>query len=343
MKFKKLFASALAIAMAATIIPATPAKADVIDGSAAWVNTEVYDIVLPTTNTQKFYLDPQGLSGFKDGAISSNKGTIYVPDDLPAMTAINNSAKTLDLTIDYALKVNTDEMDVITATTASSIATVNTKPAIAMEITATPTTAKTVTVGGISSPTSALTSEALAVPSSKAGIAQKVFECEEATYDIVTKAGIDYSTNSAIYMNPKNYDLQMAASGGAIDFSISGLCRESADYSKFTSGAETMELYVVFTFTKASAEKVEIVDASANATLDQWPKIWITLPNGATNASLVRISTNDGAFETVDKAKIDSQYDGVICVDITDQVATPPTTITIRFVCDGVTYDCKLY
>lgn len=297
MKLKKLFATTLALAMAIVTIPTTAAKADIVDSQTAFLNTEVYDITLPTTAGQKFYLDPQGLSSVATNGQSTiptaAKGKII---GATTMTAINNSSKPVMIETKYEVKVDASVMDV--ATTSSAITTAetsnSTKPAICLVATASKLSS-VVSAGPISSPTGSLTSEGTVAGASGSAVTAK-YVLGEGSYQAVTTKAIDASNLDEVY-NSSNYQYKMTASGGAINITLGGTCNSIADYSAFTgSNPAALNLDITFKFYKADGT-TEYTGSSAN--------VMTKLPNGnyvydgidSTNDTITSISI-DGTDRT---------------------------------------------
>ena len=270
MKFKKLFASVLAIALAVVAVPASPAKADTIEGSTAFLKTEVYSTVLPTTASQKFYLDPQGLADI------ANKNT---PADLPtseagkivglsSMSAINASSRDVYLEVKYVVKVDTTKMDIVSST--GSIGTPTTKPAICLTVSAKNNSAYAPTAVSAGAAdlnvgdTDTVVASSGAVAGGGTGI-QK-YKLQAAKYHVITTQAIDTSSKDAIY-NSSNYKYDLVQTGASIELNIGGACASTADYSAFTgSNPAELNLEMTFKFTKMDGSAASsVVDLSSQA------------------------------------------------------------------------------
>ena len=282
MKFKKLFASVLAIALAAAAIPASPAKAATINGQTAYLNTEVYSTILPTTASQKFYLDPQGLADIATNGSNDlptiDKGKVV---GLNTMAAVNASSRPVNLEVKYVVNVDADKMDVVA--TSSAIATNATKPAICLTVDAKNSSAyapDAVSAGGVALAVGSIDS---VVASSGAigngGSGVQTFTLQAARYQAVTKTAIDVTSKDAIY-NSANYNYALVETGASIDLEIGGVCSSTADYSAFTgSHATPLNLEMTFKFTKD--------DTSAIVDLDKATPLTLTPQMGAVNGKNV--------------------------------------------------------
>lgn len=269
MKFKKLFASVLAIALAVAAVPATSAKADIIEGSAAFLNTEVYKTVLPTTASQKFYLDPQGLSQVgqtgQAALPTGNKGQIVGKS---TMAAINLSSRPVKMSVSYVLDVDAADMDVVSlansGTAITNAADTVTKPAVCLTVEASVTS---------TSPAKAVTgASVLAAANTKSAFTATPYEFEAADYEAVTKAAFDANDLDELY-NADNYEYKMVTTGASIELQIGGICLAHGDYSAFTgANAKPLNLDMTFKFTKAS-DGSDLVDLAAAADAGMSPKI----------------------------------------------------------------------
>lgn len=274
MKFKKLFASVLAIALAVAAIPAAPAKADVIEGQTAFKNTEVYKTVLPTTDSQKFYLDPQGLSQVgQTGQAALPTGNAGQVVGKTTMSAINLSSRAVKMDVKYVLDVASADMDVValadSGTSIKTAADTVTKPAICLTVTAKNTNAAkavtaaaaTLAVGG---------TDSVAAVASGTSFTAHAYEFEAADYQAVTKSAFDATDLDELY-NSDNYDYIMNTTGASIELEIGGICLAQGDYSAFTgANAKPLNLNMTFKFTKASdgSDLVDLAAATdANATV----------------------------------------------------------------------------
>lgn len=270
MKFKKLFASVLAIALAVTAIPATSAKADVIEGSAAFLNTEVYKTVLPTTASQKFYLDPQGLSQVgQTGQAALPTGNAGQIVGKSTMSAINLSSRPVKMSVSYVLDVDAADMDVVSLTNSGTAikdaADTVTKPAVCLTVEASVTS---------TSPAKAVTgASVLAAANTKSAFTATPYEFEAADYEAVTKAAFDANDLDELY-NADNYEYKMVTTGASIELQIGGICLAHGDYSAFTgANAKPLNLDMTFKFTKDDGS--DVVNLAAATPLNLTPQIGV--------------------------------------------------------------------
>lgn len=300
MKLKKIFATTLALAMAIVAIPAAPAKADIVDSQTAFLNTEVYDITLPTTAGQKFYLDPQGLTEIaKTGQAdipTAAKGKIY---GATTMSAINNSSKDVVIGATYEVVVDTNKMAVVSQQNDIDTNS-STKPAIMLTATAT-SAHGVVSEGGVKNASGTLASKVDVAAVSGSG-AEVKYGLGAGAYQAVTKSAID-TDNLDEVLNTSNYAYKMITSGGAIDITIGGSCayNDEVDYSAFTgSNPEPLNLNITFKFYKADdstaylgfANQAAVYDKSDSADVD----LALVLPTGLEVAETATLVNLDDQF-----------------------------------------------
>ncbi len=306
MKFKKLFASVLAIALAVAAIPAAPTKADIIEGSAAFLNTEVYKTVLPTTASQKFYLDPQGLSQVgQTGQAALPTGNAGQVVGKSTMAAINLSSRPVKMEVSYVLDVDAADLNVVSlansGTAITNAADTVTKPAVCLTVEAV-----------VTSPAKAVTGDAVyAAVASGSSFSATPYEFEAADYEAVTKAAFDVNDLDELY-NADNYDYKMVTEGASIELEIGGICLAQGDYSAFTgSNAKPLNLDMTFKFTKDDGSDLASgasEHVSAIATGGSGTTVWasFTLPDSAQtyDAGTLEFSADDGAtYVAIDDAK----------------------------------------
>ena len=305
MKFKKLFASALAIALAATIIPATPAKADITaTGGATFVNTEKYEVTLPTTASQKFYLDPQGLAvvatnGSGKGDLPTTGAGIIVGKE--KMQIINNSSRPVDVKVGYLLDTDVNEIDVLelaSSGTAINAVETDTKPAICLTVNATNTKALAVTAGSVTLAQNATSSIAAATTNSAISPNYtETYTFEDADY-VAEFKGSDPTDFDQIHDSSK-YEYNMVTSGAALQLEIGGVCNKYGDYSAFTGTTPTkldlkltFKLYKVGTTNEVDAVAGAGAGAGATAKLVAGQPMTVSL---TTDQSSITSITNNGA------------------------------------------------
>ena len=286
MKFKKLFASVLAIALAVAAIPAAPTKADIIEGSAAFLNTEVYKTVLPTTASQKFYLDPQGLSQVgQTGQAALPTGNAGQVVGKSTMAAINLSSRPVKMEVSYVLDVDAADMNVVSlansGTAITNAADTVTKPAVCLTVEA-----------SVTSPAKAVTgASVLAAANTTSAFTATPYEFEAADYEAVTKAAFDASDLDELY-NADNYEYKMVNQGASIELQIGGICLAQGDYSAFTgSNAKPLNLDMTFKFTKDDGSDVgpdlaAAADANASVKFDNGTGIAYIAAAGVETSSI---------------------------------------------------------
>lgn len=345
MKFKKLFASVLAIALAVTAIPATSAKADVIEGSAAFLNTEVYKTVLPTTASQKFYLDPQGLSQVgqtgQAALPTGNKGQIVGKS---TMAAINLSSRPVKMSVSYVLDVDAADMDVVSlansGTAITNAADTVTKPAVCLTVEA-----------SVTSPAKAVTgASVLAAANTKSAFTATPYEFEAADYEAVTKAAFDANDLDELY-NADNYEYKMVTTGASIELKIGGICLAQGDYSAFTgANAKSLNLDMTFKFTKDDGSDLGAI-AYAPSEI-QWSGTGagsyggFFLPNNTDpDAGSLEISFDEGvSYSALDASCYATYGTGWLSVyTVKANGGVAPAHAKIKYAINGVDYETVLY
>lgn len=243
MKLKKILAASLAFAMAATLNVA-PAKADIIDSDTSYLNKEVYDVTLPTTTSQKFYLDPQGLASDALGI-----GTAGAIVGKTTMSAINNSSMPVNMEV-KAVVIASSGAVTVTNGAVTALDNVGSGSAIHLKVTASNAkAAKAVTIGGIVSTSALSATDDINAAITGSAISSQVYGLAAGDYQVVTKAAIDTSDLDQVYDSSK-YDYKMTASGAAIDLVIGGECTQKTDWSDFADGTEELKLELTFKLTK---------------------------------------------------------------------------------------------
>lgn len=244
MKLKKILAASLAIAMAATL-NVVPAKADIIDSDTAYLNKEVYDVTLPTTTSQKFYLDPQGLSDAVFGP--GNAGKII---GAATMSAINNSSMPVNMEVKAVVLASPGAITVTTGGSVSALDNVGSGPAISLKIaTSSAKAGKVVSKGGIAAGTELTAADDVYAAITGSAISSQVYGLAAGDYDVVTKSAIDSSNLDEVFDSSK-YEYKMSASGAAINLNIGGECTQKTDWSAFSDGTEELKLELTFKLTK---------------------------------------------------------------------------------------------
>lgn len=135
MKLKKALATMMAVALA--VSPMTVSASELsqpgsqnidVEGGASYVNTTVYKVTLPTSNSLNFTLDPSGIFGYvKDQTDQGNTVTAVDPGDLATFAGkivgvgshniINKSSIPVAVTCDYKLSTTASDISFGTADT----------------------------------------------------------------------------------------------------------------------------------------------------------------------------------------------------------------------------------
>jgi hypothetical protein len=257
MRTKKLLALLLAGAMvfgmnavtayATPVTDATGSSTGEGTGDVDYVDTKVFEVILPTTSAWDFTLDPQGLVGLKPGqsadsaTLKATAGKIHTGASAP--TAINRSSRDIVLTLGIA------------ATAAAGGGTAPTLvQAVADVEPSTPSTAMNVLLAVIPS-TLTVTSAAATFAGTNAyaltsSNADFTFLLEKANYEF-KNAGGKFS-----------YERKEDSNGNGTQFQLAGLVNREADWSDFgtLSVAATFSFAEAVTTTGGNAE-----NASANA------------------------------------------------------------------------------
>lgn len=251
MKLRKILAATLAIAMAATI-NVVPAKADTIDSDTAYLNKEVYSVELPTTTSQKFYLDPQGLSDAVFGP--GNAGKII---GATTMSAINNGSMPVNMEVKAVVLASSGAITVTTGGSVDALDNVGSGPAIALKIsTSSAKAGKAVSTGGIAAGTALTGSDDLYAAITGAAVSSQVYGLAAGDYEVVTNAAIDSSNLDEVFDSSK-YEYKMSASGAAVNLNIGGVCTQKTDWSDFSDGTEELKLELTFKLTKEDSSEIE--------------------------------------------------------------------------------------
>lgn len=309
MKAKKVLTAVLSAAMVFSVLPGTSAKAEEIDGSTIFVDQEVIDVTLPTTASQKFYVDPQGLIAIGtggDGAVAANAGTVIGNSD---MYAVNRSSIPLALSVSYRL--------VDSATSGGGVTIVNAvadaDAAAAIKNDATKKIA--VSVSAVESGKDAA--------SNGNDCGGKVFRANASGVDITASTG-NLSTAEAVYadstavtadylMTAETYKPQLKSGKTAADaydpsayeyvvdadakkascvkLTIGGYCSTKADWSDYADGTKTLKLDVVFKFKKVTTTNGNYTDAKVGTDeVQTGPKVSLNT-NG-----IISVTNLDGAL-----------------------------------------------
>lgn len=243
-RFTKLMAFALAASMivAPTTVFAESGQASGNqavsgNGDAYYVDTTIYDVVLPTTATLNFKMDPQGLLDLSDGtaatlaSLSANAGLIRTSVS-SAPSIINKSSMPISLTVSLNVAVKAKK-DIVM----SSVSQVN---------------------AGVSNnvvlyvvPSKDSISQASAYASSGKGILLTTAALSsEAAYD-----SIDFLLGSSTYTVSRNgatYTYKYSGGATGTGFQVGGYVNKNADWSAFdgSTPTKTLGIKAVFNFKK---------------------------------------------------------------------------------------------
>lgn len=282
MKAKKVLTGVLSAAMLLSVLPGTSVMADEIDGSTIFVKQEVIDVTLPTTASQKFYVDPQGLIAVGKGgagATAANEGTVTGASD---MYAVNRSSIPLALSVSYKLVDSAATGGVTVVDTAVSDSGAAIKGDAAKKI--------AVTVSATESSTDADSKTCNGKVFKSTGSSQ---DMTATTGNIGTTADVVYAGGAAAktadyLMTAETYKAQLKSGKTAADaydssayeyvvdttankascvkLTIGGYCSTKADWSDYADGTETLKLDVVFKFKKLSTTTGDYKDATVSST-----------------------------------------------------------------------------
>lgn len=235
--------------------------AEEIDGSTIYVGQDVIDVTLPTTASQKFYVDPQGLIAVgKGGTDVANAGTVTGASD---MYAVNRSSIPLALSVSYRLadSAASDGVTVVNAVADADAATAIQNDAakkIALSVSAVESNTdaaangnncggkvfKAAASAGVDmTGATGMTTADVVYADTTAATADYLMTAE--TYKAVMKSGATdaYDSNSYEYIVDST-----AEKASCVKLSIGGYCSTKADWSDYADGTETLKLDVVFKF-----------------------------------------------------------------------------------------------
>lgn len=269
MKAKKVLAVALAAAMAFSALPGMSVKADEIVGGTVYIEQDIIDVILPTTESQKFYIDPQGLIALGKGeAVATGEGVVTGKSE---MYAVNKSSMPLALSVNYKLKDSVTTNGVTIATDASVQNA--TGMAIAVYVaaeqsgdyevasgSATATGASTglvvkagdnALVSGTGVDLTTGMSSKDEVYASATGTSENYFMTAQ-SYKAQLKDGIATGDATKIY-DSSSYEYVIdptANDASCVKLTIGGYCSTKANWSAYAKGTETLKLDVTFKFKK---------------------------------------------------------------------------------------------
>lgn len=268
MKAKKVLAVALAAAMAFSALPGMSVKAEEIVGGTVYIEQDIIDVILPTTESQKFYIDPQGLIALGKGeAVATGAGVVTGKSD---MYAVNKSSMPLALSVNYKLKdsVTTNGVTIATGDSVQNATGMAIAVYVAAEqsgvyevasgsATATGAAAGTVVKAGDDAFASgsgvALTGSLSKdeVYASADGTPENYF-MDAQSYKAQLKDGIATGDATKIY-DSSSYEYVIDPDkndASCVKLTIGGYCSTKANWSAYAKGTETLKLDVTFKFKK---------------------------------------------------------------------------------------------
>lgn len=318
MKAKKILATTLAVATMTSMM-SIPVLADTIEGGTVYIDQDVYNVVLPTTASMKFYLDPQGLTTLgSDGTPGSSKGTI-VGASLD-MHAINKSNAPVALSAKYTLEAKkTDD------TAATDITVVDTfADADAITALRNSTDKKVaVSVAAATDATTYTAGKAWKAVADETDITGTSMSAADTVYaKQTTGESVNYIMDKATYTakmkdgatdkyDPNSYEMEYTANTGTdLKLTIGGYCSEKADWSAYAKGDEKLTLSAVFGFKKvdnSTADKTTIktdeIEVVPEVTPDQ--DVTVTFSEAITATNTI-ITPPQGTVYSVTQSDIDS-------------------------------------
>lgn len=321
MKARKMLSATLVVATMSTMM-SMPVLADTIEGGTVYIDQDVYNVVLPTTASMKFYLDPQGLTTLEsDGSAGTSKGTI-VGASLD-MHAINKSNAPVALSAAYTLEAKKKDD---TAVTAGSITIVDTFADDAAITALRNSTDKkvAVSVAAATDVTTYTAGKAWKAGTSGTDITTTAMSAADTVYAKETSGGaaVNYIMDKATYTakmkdgatdkyDPNSYEMEYTANTGTdLKLTIGGYCSEKADWSAYAKGDEKLTLSAVFGFKKvdnstasSTTIKNEEIEVIPEFTPDQDATVTFSEAITATNTV---ITPPEGAVYPVTQSDIDS-------------------------------------
>lgn len=277
MKTKQALAAAFAAVMVFSTAYGTPVMAEEIDGGTIYVDQEVIDVTLPTTASQKFYVDPQGLIAIgKGGADVANAGTVVGASN---MYAVNRSSIPLALSVSYKLvdSATTDGVTVVDTVADNDAATAIQNDAakkIAVSVSAVESATdadasgndcggnvfKEVAAGVDMTDDTGKLATADAVYAKSTTAAEAAYLMTAETY----KAQLKDGKTAADAYDSSAYEYVVdttAKKASCVKFAIGGYCSTKADWSDYADGTETLKLDVTFKFKKLTTDAGDYTDA----------------------------------------------------------------------------------
>ena len=305
MKAKQVLSTAFAAAMVFSTLYGTSVMAEEIDSGTIFVDQEVIDVTLPTTASQKFYIDPQGLIAVGKGGTAAAAGTVT---GAFSMYAVNRSSIPLALSVSYKLLDSAESGGVtVVGTVADEAASKAIQDATDKKI--------AVSVSAVESATDADSSGNVCGGNVFKAVAAGV-DMTEATGKLST-ADVVYADTTAVtadyLMTAEAYTAQLkdgktaadaydasayeyvidtdANEASCVKLTIGGYCSKNADWSDYADGTETLKLDVTFKFNKVTTDAGDYTDAKASTTeVEVGPKVSIGTDG------VIRITNLDGTL-----------------------------------------------
>lgn len=270
MKLKKLIALAATATLAMSSMTAFASELE-IGGDLDYVNTTIYNLTLPTSESLAFKLDPQGLTSLDAGKYDSSKAGL-ITSETP-MTAINKSSVDVKLSATFYIVDSSDKVAL-----KSSISDEKANE-IALTVTADDTTNTVINV----------------TEKTKDDATAKDFAMTKATYNFAKDANGDYT-----------YELD-DSTGSTLNLTIGGNIAKEADWSAYTGDdAATITLHAVFKFTNADGDAIDAEAADTTPVYSKANGAEITLD---TTKNVVSAVAWGAAEDTTPNAVSDFDFD----------------------------------
>lgn len=319
MRAKQVLAKVFASAMVFSTLFGTSVMADDIDGGTIYIDQEIIDVTLPTTTSQKFYLDPQGLIAVgKGGSAVDNVGTVVGAFD---MYAVNRSSVPLALSVSYQLEdsAESDGVEVV-----NSVATDDEGAAVKAIQDAT-TKKLAVSVSAVESDTDAASNGNTCNGHvyKDTGANQDITDASQGTLSTADVVYADSTAVTADYlMTAEKYKVKLkdgktaedafdssayeyvldtdANEASCVKLTIGGYCSTKADWSDYANGTENLTLKVVFKFNKVETTNVGDYTQTKAGTEEAavGPKVTLTA-NGEITISGLTATKNITGFADV--------------------------------------------
>lgn len=304
MKAKQVLAKVFASAMVFSTLFGTSVMADEIDGDTIYIDKEIIDVTLPTTASQKFYIDPQGLIAVGKDTNSGKPKDEGLVVGVSDMYAINRSSIPLVLSVSYELKDTGDAVVVDTVGDPEE------------DVKKLATKAIAVSVSAVQSD-----QDETEVASAYGG---KVFKSTGSAQDISQGTGLDTADDvyakkttpatADYFMTAATYKFELkegktaadaydssayqyvidetAKDASCLKLTIGGYCSTKADWSAYVNGTATIKLDVIFKFKKVDSTKGDYTDAEVgNDEVTVGPKVTIAADGVITLSGLTPDNT----------------------------------------------------